>query len=62
MTKRVCDECKKNEAIVGYKIKRRINSWGYNRWTCYEKIDLCDDCRAKILGVMKFFERPPEEE
>lgn len=58
--KRICDICNKNEASRSFKIKTQKKGqyefgscihWNGNRWTAWEKIDICGECGEKLMGL-----------
>lgn len=61
MNKRICDVCENNDASTSYKIKKSTLGRHYTGgsgargivycWGLYEKIDVCEDCAEKILGI-----------
>jgi hypothetical protein len=68
LDKRICDVCNKNEANASYKVKKstlgRCCTGGYGArgiafgWGIYEKIDICDECGEKLLGVSSRIKPP----
>ena len=55
MKKRICDICKTNEATRSFKVKEShrtaiVPGEISPLWTCYTKIDICDDCGKKLLN------------
>lgn len=68
MDKRICDVCDKNEANTSYKVKKstlgRHHTGGSGArgivydWGLYEKIDICDECAEKLLGVSNRIKSP----
>ncbi len=61
MEKRICDICRINESSRSYKVKhsrrgcceRTKNGvmWNSLLWTPYERIDICEECAEKLLGI-----------